>query len=149
MREILFRGKRLDNGEWVEGYYLKAASDFIAVDDGLVDGHWELHKIDPDTVGQFTCLVDKNGQRIFEGDIMRSDEYPYSSCDEKDNYYAEVCYFDNCPQFGIVTCKNPLSKVRGISDGIGEGFEDNEQGAVFEVIGNIHDNKELLAEPNT
>lgn len=144
MRDILFRGKRIDNGEWIEGYYtLERPSTFGG---SVIENSKGDFRVDPDTIGQFTGLVDKNGVKMFEGDIMRSDEYPYSFDDEKDNYYAEVCYFDNCPQFGTVTHKNPLSKVRGISDGVGEGFEDNEQGEIFEVIGNIHDNPNLIAE---
>ncbi len=127
MREILFRGKRIDNGEWVVGYYLKSASDFIAVDDGLVDGHWEVHKIDPDTLGQFTGLTDINYVKIFEGDrvkqLRRDDEY----------YICTVTY---C--FGSFIWKEITSSRNQLSTG-----------CFLEVIGNTHDNKELLAEPNT
>ena len=62
MREILFRGKRTDNGKWTEGFLV----DLCHI------GNWVLcEPIHPETVGQFTGLTDKNGRKIFEGDILR------------------------------------------------------------------------------
>lgn len=74
MREIKFRGRRVDNGEWVCGYYLKSASTFIAVDDGLVDGHFDLYQVDPATVGQYTGLKDEKKCDLFKGDICKDCE---------------------------------------------------------------------------
>lgn len=95
---------------------------------------------DPATVCQFTGFLDKNGKEIYEGDVLRSDEYPYSCIGDKkrDNYYAVVYYCEEGACFGTVTAKNPSSYVGGISDGILDDVE-REKMKTLEVVGNIHD----------
>ena len=79
MREILFKAKRLDNGEWVEGYYLNIAkiNHFICTGKIKLDGALkgiiapEMYEIDPDTLCQYTGITDKSGQKIWENDVLR------------------------------------------------------------------------------
>lgn len=76
MREYLFHGKRVDNGEWVEGYYVKAEKldksgyEHFIIEEGA-DG--ASHLVYPESVGEWTGMNDKNGRKIFEGDIVHID----------------------------------------------------------------------------
>ena len=71
MREIKFRGKRLDNGEWIEGDLLRMLDHWFIFPDPAPEGI-DKYAVDPATVGQFTGLKDKNGKEIYEGDVIRS-----------------------------------------------------------------------------
>lgn len=130
MREILFRGKNVIGGQWLNG-------DLIHTTTGkapMIRTHGKnsaiSHMVDPDTVGQYTCLTDKNGKRIFEGDIIKiPDDYDTYGMNAGEVY--EV-YFG----FGGFRLKPKYRKNA-------RGYFLEDSGEV-EVIGNIHDNNELL-----
>lgn len=133
MREILFRGKRVDNGEWVYGFYANipelSGKDFIvSINSGL------LMEVIPETVGQYTGLTDENGKRIFEGDIVRGKDYTGDRREGSvfyDNYNAMYMIKPNTKSdYREVNCLTSLTPAE----------------AYLEVIGNIHDNPELLEE---
>ena len=141
MREILYRGKRVDTGEWIYGYYVKQSKHacfasglkcqhFIYKDvflDFNLGGIQEFGVI-PETVGQYTGLTDKNGKKVFEGDIVKWD-YPCNS-----EHFYQVKYDAGCACFTTSRIHN--------SDVIDCIFDND--GNHCEVIGNIHDNPDLL-----
>lgn len=153
MREILFRGKRIDNGEWVYGSGINQGADIIDYERwAFIYDDIIRHEVIPETVGEYTGLKDKNGNKIFEGDIIRyafEDEYRYytESLENPEDYEGisfndlwtidEVVYGLNIgyPAFDL---SNHNWEVNGLSNL-------NDSGQYFyEVIGNIHDNPELL-----
>ena len=144
-REILFRAKKVDGGEWVEGYVVQKYGAWFIYDVKNADTcRQNNYVVDPDTICQNTGLVDKNGRAIHENDILKGFFYPYCH-DGEYNYYAQIEWSEYTKAFVIVTVKNPKSSVRGISDGNTELMEGWEPDS-WEIVGNIYDNPELLEE---
>ena len=142
MREIKFRGKRIDNNEWFYGY-LWVNNTVTRETVYIIDEQGDMYQVDPETVGQYTGLKDKNNKEIYDGDILQTDIYP------GENYCIEIAVDEDPPHNFIYGWrKKPNALVRGISDGIytilgsGRNFKDSV------VIGNIYDNPELLEVAN-
>ena len=141
MREILFRGK-MDNGEWVEGSFcMDACEQFngLCGIDGFIrlydkgKGKMQTYEVDRETVGQYTGLMDKNGKRIFEGDIVAQNWYDYD--EPRDDSFGKVVFCEYDCSFSVMDVNKdgfmPLGRCGSYHWEV-------------EVIGNIHDNPELL-----
>lgn len=164
MREILFRGKRKDNGEWIYGYLVNG-SDWLTGEsitaiietDALFYPRNEIVSyeiVDPKTVGQWTGMYDKNNVKIFEGDIMSTRKtgttikklkgyYGYDS----DGYPQKIPGYEGESEYRYTCEKDSLAKV--VFNPCTGGFYliggDKAINAICnEVVGNIHDNPELL-----
>lgn len=122
MREILFRGKRLDDGEWVDGYlYITHNGEHeISIYNDEVNIERWTHEVDPSTVGQYTGLKDKNGKKIFDGDIVK-----------RVGDKCVVKWTEEDAKFIIIGSMTKLDFSLCFAEHL-------------EVIGNIHDNPELL-----
>lgn len=131
MREILFRGKRKDNSEWVYGNY--AVTDNNGKQHFIFQNKAFEFDVVPETVGQYTGITDDNGKKIFEGDILGITN------DDPDYDYITKVYLD---------CDTLCVDVQGQDydyTSIGFAIEIwNDECDQVEVIGNIYDNPELL-----
>ena len=136
MHEILFRGQTRRRGEkvnmrgdklperWVYGGVLQGTGDHSIIYGGENPDDIEKHTVYTDTLGQYTGLTDKNGVKIFEGDIVEGKDFT------ADDGYGVIKWEDGA--FEVV-----------VDNTVGT-FHDNFWGADLEVIGNVHDNPELL-----
>ena len=148
-REILFRGKRVSNGNWIEGYFVLLAINEglkYAIHTGTDEGRFILFEVIPDTVGQFTGLCDKNGNKIFEGDILKATyteqrQYQGVSYQDEHSCVEEVIYNEKSACFMLkIMCEDvPLYRPLHNFGSLANIKE-------LEVIGNIYDNPELLEE---
>lgn len=136
MREILFKAKRKDNGEWVEGYYTECRGEtFIGIDTSSM---FEIFcppvirwfKVNSETLCQFTGLYDKNRKRIWENDILMA---------HLDESYPEDVTYETV-EWGV---DGWVTHEAGSTD---REYLDEFDTEYFEVVGNIFDNPELLQE---
>lgn len=137
MREILFKAKRVDNGEWVEGFLMYSDEDYRIITSYLTDSNpccatmVCAYAIDPDTLCQYTGLTDKNGKRIWENDIIKTCKFGRD--DGKGYNYAGFDVFSVKWDNGGFALFNRWRRYNL--------REDNKE---YETVGNIFDNLELL-----
>lgn len=136
MREILFRAKEKETGIWVEGDLVRDLDCFgenkTCIYQITGKGCWRKYFVDPETVCQYTGLTDKDGRKIFEGDIVKTSQYGVD--DGNGHNYAGFDTFSVEFSDGSFCLKNKWRRfnLRPQRD--------------FEVIGNIFDNPELIGE---
>lgn len=134
MREILFKAKRIDNGEWIEGYYMECRGEtFIGINTSSMfeifcPPRW--FKVSSETLCQFTGLCDKNGKRIWENDILMA---------HLDESYPEDVTYETV-EWGVAGW---VAHETGSTD---REYIDKFDLKHFKVVGNIFDNPELLQE---
>ena len=152
MREILFRGKRVDNGEWVYGLLCRVGDTYA----NIVEKSTEVMcTVLTNTIGQSTGLTDKNGKKIFEGNIVRLFDISVGEIVQECGAFGIGCrkqidYDYLASEIAPVTGSNntPMFCYNDNFVSLWElWWNYNEEGdeiSVIEVIGNIHDNPELL-----
>ena len=149
MREILFRGKRPCNGNWIEGYFAPFASNkglkhsiYTGIDKGCIIPI----EVIPETVGQFTGSLDDNGNKIFEGDIVKvtyteKRQYQGISYQDEHSCVEEVVYNEGSACFMLKIMWEVIPLYRPLHN-----FGSLANIKELEVIGNKWDNPELLEE---
>lgn len=153
MRDIIYRAKRKDNGEWVYGVPLKEGYsqevEMLWYEYGSI-AYTERVQVIPETVGQYTGLTDKNGKKIFEGDIVKTQPFydkPYSDKRKAKQFIGVVTYKVSTFNGNRFYSKQDYSAEWGLkfNEDFGK-FTHYSWGELWncEVIGNIHDNPELL-----
>lgn len=145
VREIIFRGKRKDNGEWVKGdlikikdkYYIRPNANIFQVPNPLSTLIAYFSEVIPETVGQYTGLTDENGNKIFEGDIV------YIWCGHGNCVVGKaIVYFDK----ELLQYRVKEIKPYAYDSEVGDLYKDCDFTHIdeYEVIGNKWDNPELL-----
>lgn len=126
MREIKFRGKRLDNGEWIEGDLLRMNYHWFIFPDPAPEGI-DKYEVDPATVGEYTGLKDRNGKEVYEGDVIKIPETDFN---------AEI--------IGRVLFEEDAYYIIPLRGGHLWGLHWSLRKHDAKIIGNIHDNPKFL-----
>ena len=139
MGEIKFRGKRIPNGKWMYGFLLEDENGHVFITNNRGDSCiWE--QVDPDTVGQFTGFKCNQAKEIYDGDIIRIDRGEHPLSHQKDhNEIHLVHYWMGCPVYYTRIATGECDVIY-----LHQLWQGHNRGIACEVIGNIHDNPELL-----
>lgn len=146
MNEILFRGKRVDNCEWTYGWYAEYPFERWPVKPAIIPsedaraGHFRFQEVFRETVGQYTGLTDKNGKKIFEGDILGYEDAEADFEGYHDNVFMNCGSVLLTPWGGVIFTNRQTVEMDDLY--VSETHID------AEVIGNVHDNPELMGGGN-
>lgn len=123
MRKFIFRGKSIDTGEWSCGLGISVETNFKEEPKTIYVGY---NEVDPETVEQYTGIEDRNGKKIFEGDIVKH----YNHYSDPERFEIGLIYWEP-KECRFVRTSNP-------------GHVNIEKSCIYEVIGNRYDNPELM-----
>lgn len=143
MRDILFKAKRISDGQWVEGYLYKqvGVKDRIYFAIEVIDNTVKAYEVDESTICQYTGLTDKNGNKIWENDVVRyqfdTDDCIFPNKDTKKRV-GKIFFSDFRASFSVAMGRNGNKAINN------DLFKYVQNGNRVEVIGNIFDNPELL-----
>lgn len=147
MRKILFRGKRLDNGQWEYGNFNRINDKCYIFPEDAPDS-FDNYEVDPTTVGQFTGLTDKNGKEIYEGDAVKYDYTPdppasFHGTFAKSYKVDAVVEWSDTHHYLVYRRTTPNSK-KHLSRNMPKRLICDFRISNIEIIGNIHENPELM-----
>lgn len=129
MRTIKFRGYNRKNKEWLHGFYLQNRGwHFVCPDEFATNKCFDDYQVDPETVGQFTGLLDKNDKEIYEGDVV--------ACHYDGNHH--IAY--RCGEWKLIASDDTWFSLVEYDPNVSISYKLDS----LEVIGNIHDNPELI-----
>ena len=145
MRTIKFKARRLDNGEWAKGDLVHSTGYFcIYYESDKYPFGPVVHRVNPDTICQFTGFLDKNGKEVYEGDVLRSDEFPFSFINEQRKYpdlrFGLLVWDKDKCKFSMLCYTNKKHELTVDKYFEGANYDINQLWcSKFEVVGSIHD----------
>lgn len=147
MRTIKFKAKRLFDSKWACGYFYKENDNTYIIEDYQKESMLNRnisYKVDPYTLCQFTGFLDKNGKEVYEGDVLRSDEFPFSLINEQRKYpdlrFGLLVWDKDKCKFSMLCYTNKKHELTVDKYFEGANYDINQLWcSKFEVVGSIHD----------
>ena len=142
-RLIKFRGQHIETGEWLYGSHFNDGGEQYILPNNIldIDEYEDKFEVNPDTVGEYTGLTDKYGNGIYEGDVVKRHCSAYGLDD------TGIVKFDNETAMFVLYCEEKIfaKKLSFLkSETINDGYATIIETFTYEIIGNIHDNPEMV-----